>query len=57
MAIETILVGSLIILILSIICYFEKEKELAKLLFQAVIGVNIFYFGVAFLIIIGGLIC
>lgn len=54
MAIETILVGSLIILILSVICYFEKEKELAKLLFQAVIGVNVFYFGVAFLIIIGG---
>lgn len=54
LSIGTILVGSLIILILSLICFLEKEKELAKLLFQAVVLVNVFYFGVAFLIIIGG---
>lgn len=51
-AIISVSLTSLIFLFLSLICFFENEKELAKKIFKLIFSVNVFYY---FLVIVIGL--
>lgn len=51
-AIISISLLSLILLVLSVVCFLEKEKELAKKIFKSIFAINGFYY---FLVVVIGI--